>query len=76
MPLTRALTRLAMLMGVCMTVASAQAPRGPRTDAPGHIRRSARDEGWSRRLRLTQARRSALRDARIRPGAVGSRPAC
>ncbi|WP_306600903.1 hypothetical protein [Geothrix sp. 21YS21S-2] len=74
MPMTRALTRLAMLLGACMTVASAQAPRWPCTDAPGHIRRSARDEGWTRRLRFTQARRNALRDARIRAGTAG--PAC
>lgn len=71
MAMTRAFTRVAMGLGVCMTVVSAQAPRWPRTDAPGHIRRSARDEGWSRRLRLTQARRNALWDARIRPGAAG-----
>ncbi|BDU72815.1 hypothetical protein [Mesoterricola silvestris] len=60
------ISRIAMVLAACMTIASAQAPRGPRTDAPDHIRRSARDEAWSRRLRISQARRSALWDARIR----------
>ena len=72
MDMPRTLSRLAMVLGVCITVASAQAPRGPRTDAPSHIRRSARDEGWTRRLRLSQARHLALCDARIRPWSVPS----
>lgn len=57
MDMTRILTRFAMVFGICTTIASAQAPRGPRTDAPNHIRRSARDEGWTRRLRLARSLR-------------------
>jgi hypothetical protein len=58
MTLTNALSRLAVMISIAMTVASAQAPRGRRPDAPRHIAKSARDEGWTRRLRLTEARRA------------------
>jgi hypothetical protein len=61
------LTRVATVLGICMGSALATGARGPRTDTPRHVRRSARDEGWERRLRQTAARREACRPGRPQP---------
>jgi hypothetical protein len=61
MTLTETLKRLAMVVGIGVTVATVQRGRGPRTDAPRHIHELARDEGWTRRQRLAEARRHSLR---------------
>ena len=53
-------TLAAILCAAACTVAAAQAPRGPRTDTPRHIRQSARNEEWIRRRSRREARQRVV----------------
>ena len=59
MTLKRLGTLAAIACAVLCTVAAAQAPRGPRTDTPRHIRQSARNEEWIRRRSRRVSRQEA-----------------